>query len=112
MKWILISLKLILLPFSLMIIVNENVNSINQKTCSWECHNNTNLCKQNHTLFLKPYLNKIDIPYHFIIQSLANTGNYKQANIIFLVVLWPLFMLGLTISNLFLYQKLKNGKSR
>ena len=102
-------LFLFIIPISLIIIINETSQFNSSKQCSWQCHNNTFNCKENHTKLLKPYINKIDIIYNFIIQSLTNTGNYKQANILYLVIIWPIIMLGLSLGNIFLFQKLRNG---
>lgn len=105
-------IKILAIPILLvvvMIFVNESSHLIKVQQCSWACHNNTRLCKQNHTIFLKPHINKIDVAYNFIISSLGATGNYRLANIIFLVVLWPLLMLALFTMNIILFKKLSNG---
>lgn len=112
MKWIFTALILVFLPLALVLAINQNSSKITSKQCSWKCHDNTPFCKAKHSNLLKPYTSKIDIVYNFIISSLASTGNYKQANIIFLVLLWPLFMLSLIIANIYLYKKRYDGKFR
>ena len=90
-----------------MIFVNENAHYIENKQCSWTCHNNTLQCKQNHTKLLKPFLHIIDVPYNKIIEGLSGTGNYKLANVAFLVILWPFLMLFLFIKILSFLKQIK-----
>ena len=62
----------------------------NAKKCSWACHNNTNFCKKNHVKLLANHFDKTDPFYFGIVTSLKATGNYKLANIILLVIVFPL----------------------
>lgn len=75
--------------------------------CSWKCHNDTEYCKKHHTKILKSYMRFIDPIYDGIVQSLGRTGNYQWANIIFLVVIWPLMMCTLFVKVWSLYLKIK-----
>jgi hypothetical protein len=102
---------LLLLPYLIMIIVNEalrptiketpyqikGVTAINSNIrtpdkCTWAAHSDTSYCKEHHVKFLKPYYGITDGVYFGIIGLLQATGNYGAANIIFLVILCPLIM--------------------
>ena len=69
---------------------------INDK-CSWACHDSTNYCKDHHIKYNS--IKRIDFLYNGIIRflksGLSNVEgfNYALNNIIFLVVLWPLWMI-------------------
>ncbi len=76
----------------------NSAKKLNQE-CSWICHNNTSFCKQHHVKLAKPYFNKNDPIYFGIINSLKSTGNYGLANVIFLVILFPLLMVFLFIKS-------------
>ena len=69
-----------------------NSAEVNLDECSWICHNNTGYCKQNHVKILKNYFEYTDPVYFGIIKLLKSTGNYGLANIVFLVILFPLIM--------------------
>jgi hypothetical protein len=105
------NLILLLLPYLVIILINESVrptiiekpyqilgltfiNSNLRKPdkCTWVAHNDTNYCKKHHVKYLKNYLEKTDVVYFGIIKLLHSTGNYGAANIIFLVILFPLIM--------------------
>ena len=110
------NILIIISPFLIMLIVNEisrktvtekpylknGITAINSSTtfenkCSWQCHNNTAFCMQHHVKSPK-YLVNIIKPFYFgMISALGATGGYALANIIFLVVLWPIFMFVLFI---------------
>jgi len=113
------NILILMLPFLIMILVNENsrinrndkgyslkgvtaINSARQMTekCSWSCYNNTSYCKQNHVRFMKPYFDVIDPIYFGMIDFLKNTGNYQLANILILVVFWPLLMFFVLVKSL------------
>lgn len=102
---------IVLFPFFIMIITNEIVrfnkaekgytrrgivaiNSVEKTVdkCSWNCHNDTQYCKKNHVKYVKLHFDKIDPIYFGIISLLKSTGNYGLANIVFLVLLFPLIM--------------------
>ena len=95
----------------------EGVTAINtvkilKEKCTWICHNDTNHCKENHVKLAKPYFDKIDPIYFGIINTLKSTGDYGLANIIFLVIILPLFIYILLIKSIsleFKIRKLKKG---
>ncbi len=120
-----------LLPFILMIIINESfrfsvkeqpfykygfatINSANKLSykCSWKCHNKTIHCKTHHVKLLKSYFLITDLLYDSEIKLLRSTGNYGLANIAILVIFIPFLILyffikGLNIRNEI--QKLKQN---
>lgn len=69
-----------------------NNSEPNENACSWYCHYRTDYCKEHHTRWAKTHFNWIDPVYFGIIKLLGSTGNYGLANIVFLVVAWPLLM--------------------
>ena len=102
---------LILLPFLGIILINESIKLVkkekghfrqgvaainssnrNVEQCSWACHDDTTFCKKNHVKWMGNHFDLIDPIYFGIIQQLKATGNYGLANIIFLVILIPLFI--------------------
>ena len=102
---------LLLLPYLIMILVNESVRpTIKEKPyqingitainsnlrtidkCTWAAHSDTSYCKEHHVKFLKPYYGITDRLYFGVISLLHATGNYGAANIILLVLLFPLIM--------------------
>lgn len=105
-----LKLLLAVAPFLIMILVNEgvrqsqtehfeyfNVPVLNSKEalrdkCSWHCHDNTAYCKKYHVELAKKHFDWIDPVYFGIIKLLMSTGNYGLANLVFLVLLWPLLM--------------------
>jgi hypothetical protein len=131
MKRILIYILPIILPLALLITVNEysrgkvkerpyfnsllGISAINSAVplpykCTWYCAFNTYYCKRNHVKYLKPYFKYVDPIYFGIIALLMKTGNYVLANIIFLVIIWPLFMYYLLVKSLLIQHKLKEMK--
>lgn len=105
------NLLLLLAPYLIIILVNESVRptikevsyqlkgvsaiNSNQRTphkCTWAAHSDTNYCKKHHVKFLNNYLKETDKVYFGIINLLHSTGNYGVANIIFLVILFPLII--------------------
>ena len=127
------NLIIILTPFLFMILVNElmrpgihekpysikgitamNSNIRTVDKCSWNCHNDTRFCMDHHTAVLRPYFNIVNPFYFGMIYLLGATGNYGLANILFLVILWPLTMIILLVKTLNIQQKiigLKKAKS-
>lgn len=100
--------SLLLLPFLIMLAINELVrpsiqeepysrrgiiamNSVEDRPdkCTWICHQSTRICKEKHVKFLQPFFKHTDPLYFGIINLLQGTGNYGLANIIFLVILVP-----------------------
>lgn len=85
--------------------VLSGVTAINSKIktpdkCTWNCHNNTNYCKKNHVKIAKSNFKFIDPIYFLIITVLQSTGGYGLANILFLVILAPLFFYMLLIKSI------------
>jgi hypothetical protein len=71
-----------------------NVTAINSAKrtpdrCSWSCHYGTSYCKKHHVKYLKPYYKYTDKIYFGIIKLLQKTGNYGAANVIILVIFFP-----------------------
>lgn len=105
------NIALLLLPYLLMIIINEayrptiketpyslrGITAINSDVrtpdkCTWAAHSDTAYCKQNHVKLLKNHMDITDKIYFGAIGALHSTGNYGAANVIFLVILFPLIM--------------------
>ena|SRR5690554_1317898 len=105
------NIALLLLPYLLMIIINEayrptiketpyslrGITAINSDVrtpdkCSWAAHSDTAYCKQNHVKLLMNHMDITDKIYFGAIGALHSTGNYGAANVIFLVILFPLTM--------------------
>ena len=124
--------SILILPFLVMIMINEfvrlntnekgytkgkwgliqNITAINtadklKEKCTWICHNDTKYCKNNHVKLAKPYFNKIDPIYFGIINSLKSTGYYGLANIIFLVIILPLIIYILLVKSISLEFKIR-----
>jgi len=89
-----------------------NSAQVNLDECSWNCHNNTDYCKQNHVKVLKDYFEYIDPVYFGIIHLLKSTGNYGLANIVFLVILFPLIMYLLLIKSIDMNRQINMLKSK
>ena len=105
------NIALLLLPYLLMIIINETyrptirekpymlkgITAINSDVrtpdkCTWAAHSDTAYCKQNHVKLHKNHMDITDKIYFGAIGALHSTGNYGAANVIFLVILFPLTM--------------------
>ncbi len=123
------NIALLMLPFLLMIIINEalrptikekpfsqnNIIAINsalklENKCSWACHNVENYCRNHHVKILKNYLHISDPIYFGTIQLLLSTGKYKTANVAILVIFIPLLMYLLLIKSLSLQREIKKAK--
>lgn len=119
-------LLIVILPFVVMIVINESVgyktnekghtrqgvsaiNAANRypSQCSWACHDDTAYCKSNHVKLAKPYFDQIDSLYFGLIDALQLTGNYGLANVLFLVVLLPLLMFVLLVRSIALESKIR-----
>ena len=127
LKW-----GLALAPFLLMVVVNEtyrlkstnsyqllgisviNTDERDRNSCTWNCHNATNYCKLHHVVYLRDDFYWVDPIYFGIINVLMSTGNYSLANLVFLVILWPLviyLLLLRAIRNRKHLKLLRNGTS-
>jgi len=118
----------LILPFLIMVIVNESarpgltgyhntkydVRGMNPNTplknkCTWTGFFDTGYCKRNHVKYLNNYYSWIDPIYFGMIKALHNTGNYAVGNLFFLVFLWPAIMYYLLVRIMQLRKKLKHG---
>ena len=123
------NIAILISPFLFMVLINElirpgikenpysksGITAINsaiqtKDKCSWNCHNNTTYCMENHVKLMKPYFKYLDPIYFGMIRLLFATGNYGLANIILLVVLWPLLMFLLLMKSLQIQQKINTLK--
>ncbi len=128
MQTFLKSILLLSILFSLMIFTNESqrgsidlhyfkiygsstMNSAenNLVSCTWACHNNTTHCKKHHATTIASYFEWIDPLYFGIINGLKKTENYGLANVVLLVVAWPLWMCYIFIRILLMKKQLRNG---
>ena len=82
-----------------------NTQAPNKELCTWQCHNNTNYCKHHHVSWLRPYLAITDKPYFAVINLLKSTGQYQAANIVFLVVLLPIWIYLMLIGSMHLHAR-------
>ncbi|RYY77926.1 MAG: hypothetical protein EOO69_12790 [Moraxellaceae bacterium] len=101
----------LLLPFLIMIAVNEwcrahkqekgysrfgitamNSNEVRTDRCTWNCHDNTSYCLEHHVRLLKPVLPITNRIYFGNIKLLMMTGAYGLANILLYVILWPFLL--------------------
>ena len=93
----------------------KNITVINpglalKDKCTWHCHDQTEYCKKNHVSVLRPVIKYTDPVYFGIIKTLRSTGNYQMANIIFLVILWPLLIVFYFFKILRINQRIKRHK--
>ncbi len=98
--------------FSLRGVVTANAADKIPTECSWACHNQTAYCKANHVKFLKPYFKIVDPIYYSIINGLKSFGDYQFANVLFLVLAWPMLLCFLLVKSIliqFKIQKLKKN---
>lgn len=79
-------------PYKYLNVTAENSGEMIPDRCTWICHNNTQYCLQHHVKLLKPYTSTTNKIYFGTIDLLASSGNYGAANIIFLVVFAPLLI--------------------
>lgn len=128
------NLGILIFPFVIMITVNEivrhnisekqhsahiinGIRTINSKknlkdNCTWICYyQTTNICKKKHVKYLTEYYKYTDSFYFGIINTLHNTGSYKLANIIFLVILCPSLIWVFVIKSLSIQSQIKKLKN-
>lgn len=128
MKNIKRNILILLAPFMLMVLVNEytriqnkahynskgftllNTTEPIQNKCSWNCHNNTAYCIKHHIKLTKPYLKYTNTIYFGAIGALRSTGNYGMANIVFLVILMPLWMFYFLVKSIDLFIEIRKSK--
>jgi hypothetical protein len=108
MKKAIFIISILILPYVIMLCINESVyntsyvktifgynvkthnpHSFNKDKCTWSCHHNTSLCEKHHIKHQD--IKSIDFIYDGIINLLYTGGSkfYAINNIIFLVFLWP-----------------------
>lgn len=78
--------------------------------CTWHCHNNTAFCQKHHVKYLKAYLPLTDQPYFGVIDLLKGTGQYRLANIVWLVVVIPFAIYLLLLANCYLLIRIRQRK--
>jgi len=119
-KWL-----FLLIPFLLMIMVNEAVRFNNnahytaqgftilnpiapiKDKCTWNCHNNTAYCIKHHIKLIKPFIKFTNSIYFGEIQALRSTGNYGLANILLFVIILPLWIFFFIVKSISLMKKIK-----
>lgn len=116
---------LLILPFIVMVVVNESIQSSDYihsnkiyaiKTansaqyflskCSWACHNDTSFCMSNHVTYLKKHLPATNRLYFGAIGLLRTSGNYALANVIILVFALPFTMWYFIVKSLIMQSKM------
>lgn len=134
MKKIIRNLLLLVLPFLCIVLINEvsrptikekpfsrysNTMNSGQKLknkCSWECHENTDHCKRNHVKMLSPYFSLTDRIYNGVIKILQNDEEefsfYQITNVVFLVLVIPLFILLLLAKSLSIQDQIRQLKAK
>lgn len=80
----------------------------NHDVCSWRCHNSG--CKPKLFKSVESYIDPIYFGIISFLKSGDSSASYKIANILFLVLLWPLAMFYLLIKSLDMQQEIKNLK--
>jgi hypothetical protein len=108
------NILLLIIPFLLIIIINEvsrpniqgkpykrfatamNSRIRSKEKCTWECHENTTYCKQNHVKLLSNYFSYTDTIYNRTIRILKGENQafsfYQMTNVVFLVFFIPLLI--------------------
>ncbi len=129
MKKLIRNIAILVIPFLAMVVINETVrptikespykrrgvtaiNSVVKTTdkCSWSCHDDTDYCKANHVEVLKHHFEYVDPFYFGIVHSLKSVGNYRVANVVFLVILLPLLMYLLIVKSLNIQDQIRELK--
>ena len=87
----------VLIPLLIVVGINSRQTFVTDRaklrvTCNMACYYNTDWCKQNHSHILKPYFKLTDKAYFGLINFLGSGGNYEQANLVYLVIGWPVVM--------------------
>lgn len=80
----------------------------NHDVCSWRCHNSG--CKPQLLKSFECYIGPIYDGIISFLKSGDSFGSYGIANILFLVLLWPLVMFYFLIKSLDMQQEIKNLK--
>lgn len=88
-------------------ITRMNTAEITPEACTWNCFRDTMYCKVHHTRKLGAFSMLIDPLYFGMITALMLFGNYGGANVLFLVVLWPLIISYLIVKPILLQARIK-----
>jgi hypothetical protein len=124
-------LLLLLLPYLIMVVVNEvsrwqqplayeykggvtygvSIPAINPSEgdpdrCTWRCHDDTEYCLRHHVEYAPAEWLKSG--YFGIIRLLAGTGTYGLSNVLLLGAGWPFMMLLLLIGVVRMRRKIKS----
>ena len=115
----------LLIPFVLMIMVNEIVRFKNNNhytshgftilnptapikdKCTWNCHNNTAYCIKHHIKVIKPFIKFTNTIYFGEINALRSTGNYGLANILLFVIILPIWIYYFIVKSIALMTTIK-----
>ena len=129
-KRLLLYLLPLLLAFPMVIAVNEyargtisesrrgteamkmNTTAASPEACTWNCYNDTAYCKRHHVKLAGGYFAIIDPLYFGMISALLMVGDYAAANVLFLVILWPLLLSYLLVKSLLIQLQLKKLRKR
>jgi hypothetical protein len=128
------NILLLIIPFLLIIIINEvsrpniqgkpykrfatamNSRIRSKEKCTWECHENTSYCKRYHVKLLSPYFSVTDSLYYGVIGVLKNKEDdfsfYQITNVIFLVLVIPLFIWLLLAKSLSIQDQIRQLKAK
>ncbi len=125
------ALFLLVIPFLLMILINEwmrtrtdsigyryaGVRTINSDrsvndACTWACYRNTTYCLDHHVKYLSPYTSSTNRLYFGMIDSLKDgTGKvnryYYWTNLLLLVVFVPLTIWAFLVGGLNIQDKIR-----
>jgi hypothetical protein len=122
---------ILIAPFLAMMLINEihrvikddkggiynglsTLNSSNAKVkkCTWYCHSNTPFCKLHHVSISKNALNQINPIYESIINTLKKGNDYNLMNVLFLVIIIPMFIWFFIIKALNIQDKINLIKNK
>jgi hypothetical protein len=130
------NILLLIIPFLLIIIINEvsrpniqgkpykifatAMNSVakDMTRCTWMCHNEyeSDYCKNYHVKYLKNYFSYTDDIYNGIINLLKGGTNstyfYQITNVVFLVFLIPLIIWYLLTKSLSMQDQIRKLKRK
>lgn len=119
MKKLLRNFLILIFPIALIILVNEysrfqlettdyqsrghstiNSASRNPEKCTWACYNDTGYCKTHHVKLNQAYFFFTGPLYFGMIAALKGIGNYGLANILLLVLFFPVLIYTMLIKSL------------
>lgn len=125
----LVNFLILVVPLVLMIVINElfrnselenphqshgletiNPGTPSKESCTWACHDDTSFCKTHHVKFNAAYFTYTDPLYFGMIRVLKGFGDYGLANILLLVLFFPLLIYGLLIRSLSIQRRITSLK--